>query len=336
MSYEEIMEQIKSGLTGNKPQDLRYLMEQVEKYKDHELGKEIEKECGRIMVPLLPREQLVEMAQAVEKDGLSIEVRLGEVHDAVVKKDFKKALAIVNELAEEADNNPMFQEDKVNVYFDFYETFEQMIYEQVNKPEKTVRRAEYPFAPIYLNQGSILVELGQAEEANAALAKAMKWNPVNMGIRSEYMETLKLLRRLDEYFEMCKESFKYAFRPADLARCYRNLGWYFIEKELYSAAIGVYILSIEYDKKSEGAQSEMFYIKEMDPEAKAPTHEEMKLFSETFGFPVGPSPEVLQTAMGYGKFFMEKGEREGARYCLEIVYDLTGSEEIKKLLERLS
>lgn len=37
MEYERNMEEIKSGLTGNAKADMAYLMEQMEKYKDHGL-----------------------------------------------------------------------------------------------------------------------------------------------------------------------------------------------------------------------------------------------------------------------------------------------------------
>ena len=138
--------------------------------------------------------------------------------------------------------------------------FKEAIYSQVNKTEKTVRRAEFPFTNIYLNYGSLLVELGRYEEANAALKKALRWNPVNMGVRAEYMETLKLLGHMDEYYEMAITSFKYAFKSKDLARCYRNLGWYFVEKEMYTEAIGVYVISMQYDSDGKNAQGEMYYI----------------------------------------------------------------------------
>ncbi len=48
-SFDSIMRGITSGLTGNSKVDLAYLQEQMEKYKDHEMSKEILRACGRIM-----------------------------------------------------------------------------------------------------------------------------------------------------------------------------------------------------------------------------------------------------------------------------------------------
>lgn len=36
-----------------------------------------------------------------------------------------------------------------------------------------------------------------------------------------------------------------------------------------------------------------------------------------------------------GKHFMDKRMIDAARYCFEILYDLTGDEEIKELLEKI-
>lgn len=335
MTYDEILEEIKAGLTGDAKADIQYLKEQSDKYKDHELAQEILRACGRMMANCLPEEAKEEFNKLVRKEELNVESVLDEMHYAVYKKDFQRALDVIEPLVDKADNNPMFQDDSVSVYFTFGEFFEELIYDQVNHPEKDVRKAEFPFANIYLNHGSLLVELGRFEEANITLKKALRWNPVNMGIRNEYMETLKRMGKLEEYFELAVESFNYAFRAKDVGRCFRNLGWYFVEKQMYKEAIGVCLLSTHYDHDSNSAQGEMYYIQQMDPSAKEPTVEELKEIAEKYGFPTGPAMIVLQTAFAYGKHFAENGMFEGAKYCWGILYELTGDEEIKAMIDKL-
>jgi hypothetical protein len=52
--FECIMKEITQGLTGNTKEDIKYLHEQGEKYKDHEYRKEILRACGRLMYDILP------------------------------------------------------------------------------------------------------------------------------------------------------------------------------------------------------------------------------------------------------------------------------------------
>ena len=63
MDYQEIMRDIASGLTGENEKDIQYLMEQMEKYKDHELGKEIIRACGRLISGMLPEDKADELTE---------------------------------------------------------------------------------------------------------------------------------------------------------------------------------------------------------------------------------------------------------------------------------
>ena len=56
MTYDEIMEEIKSGLTGDTKVDMKYLMTQMDKYKEHELSQEIIRACGRMIASIMPED----------------------------------------------------------------------------------------------------------------------------------------------------------------------------------------------------------------------------------------------------------------------------------------
>lgn len=55
--FEAIMKQITGGLNGDAETDMKYIMEQVEKYKEHEFGKEILRACGRLMYDIIPEDK---------------------------------------------------------------------------------------------------------------------------------------------------------------------------------------------------------------------------------------------------------------------------------------
>lgn len=84
------------------------------------------------------------------------------------------------------------------------------------------------------------------------------------------------------------------------------------------------------------AQSELYYIQSKAPNGfKEPTIDELREYGEKYNFPIGVSDDILSIAFSYGKHFSQNGEREGAIYCLEILYNLTDDEEIKELIEKL-
>ena len=334
MTYEEIMKEIQDGLSGDAETDRKYLREQMEKYKDHELNTEIIRACSRMLTKLVPDEAKEEIIKLLNKETMKFDSAMEEFHYAIYKKDYDKALSIIEALVEKADNETMFQNDSVSEYFTFREFFEEILYVHYNKPEREVRRAEIPFAEIYLNYGSILVELGRIEEARGALEKAMRWNPTNLKIRFEYMETLKRAGMLDEYGEMTKESFKYAYKADDLARCFRDIGWYFVEKQLYPEAMGCYLLSTGYDKECPTAQSELYYIQNSFG-TEEPTIEQVKEYSNQYGFPMGPDREIIELALGLAANFEDNGRYQEALYFYSICAGLIQNDDLTKKIEEL-
>lgn len=55
--FESIIKEITGGLIGESEKDIEYLKNQMEKYKDHEFGKEIIRACGRMMYALIPEDK---------------------------------------------------------------------------------------------------------------------------------------------------------------------------------------------------------------------------------------------------------------------------------------
>ena len=58
------MHEITSGLTGNPEQDMKYLKETSEKYKDHQYSQEILRAIGRLMYEMIPDDKRAEVERA--------------------------------------------------------------------------------------------------------------------------------------------------------------------------------------------------------------------------------------------------------------------------------
>lgn len=339
MDFNKIMQEITAGLTGDNAQDIAYLKEQMEKYKDHEYGKEIIRACGRLLYEKLPDELKNKVNQVAENEDLGIKATLDEVGYCVYKKDFDKALNLMEALVsriDEAHEGGMFQDDAVSTYCNFDELFEEVLYRHLNETGKEVRRCPMPFHVVYARYGSLLFEMKRYDEAKKALEKAIRWNPVYTDAMFERAECHKATGDLQGFFNLTVEAFKYAFRPNTVARCFRNLGYYFIEKELWDEAVACYVASMDYEKEALNAQSEMYYIqRKAGRQIPPPSQEAFESFGQQYGFPVHPSEDILGLSYAYGKHFAEQGNSEGARYFWTVFYELTGNEEIKQMIDSL-
>ena len=73
MEFEKIMHEITSGLSGDGKKDIKYLMEQAEKYKNHEMGKEIVRAIGRLIFKCAPEDKQAEVNRGIQNDLTSWE-----------------------------------------------------------------------------------------------------------------------------------------------------------------------------------------------------------------------------------------------------------------------
>lgn len=331
MDFDTIIKSITSGLTGNAEHDIKYLQDQCEKYKDHEYGKEIMRACGRMIFDLLPQDKKDMLNLALDNDNNAIEETLKEIRFNIQERDYKKALKISKTLVKNIEKMNMYQNDAVSEYYCFNNIFEELLFKHYNKPEKNVRYSNIPYSKIYFTYANLLFEFKKYKEAQEYLEKAIRWNPMDCNLQFEYAEIYKCTKNYDKFFELTKNCFKCVYNSADLARCYRNLGYYFIEKGLYTVAIGCYMLSIQYDE-TVIAQSQLYYIHTKAPNCKRPDMKEMQVFSERYKFPIGPYDDVLSLALTYGQKMLEDGRVDFAIFFLEIFYELTGDKNVEEIL----
>ncbi len=333
---DSIMRDITRGLSGDPKADMAYLNEQMEKYKDHEMNTEILRACGRLQYGLIPDDKKSDLERHIKNAHSGTDAALEEVRFNIYKKDFKKALNIIEALVNKVEALNAFEDDRLSEYHVFNEVFEEFLYMLREKPEKDLRRAPIPYTDIYMLYGSLLVELKRYEEARAALKKGLRWNPVSFPITSEYIETYKIIGDFEKFFDLTKKAFKIAFRSKDVARCYRNLGFWFVEQKLWSEAVACYHLSTQFEPDSKQAQSELYYIYSSTGQIiREPSWEQLKEIGEAYGFPIGADNDVLSLSFSLGRKALDEGAYDAAGYFLSITYDLTGDEKIAEMINSI-
>jgi tetratricopeptide (TPR) repeat protein len=336
MDLDEILREITSGLSGDSKQDISYLQEQMEIYKDHEFSKEITGACGRIIYDLIPEDKQKELERIINNDVEGIKATLKEIRFNVFEGDIEKAFRLSESLVSKIEEMAMFENDLASEYFTFNNVFEEMLYVYYNKPKRDLRHSTIPYGEIYYIHGNLLFEMKRIDEARIYLEKSLRWNPASCTAAFEYIETFKVRKEFDDFFRLTKEQFKYAYKPEYLARCYRNLGFYFIEKEEYSVAAGCYLMSMMYESDNKQAQSELYYIQQTAPKGyKKPTPELLDSYGEKYGFSIGACSDIIGLARVYSQKALKEGNLNVAIYFLDIFCGLTQNEDAIKLLEKL-
>ena len=331
-----ILRGITAGLTGESEHDIAYLQEQMEKYKTHEMAKEIIRACGRLVYNVMPEDAREKFEQLMSNEHLGVDATLDEIRFNMYKGDFTKARIISENLVRKIEEFDGYTDDIASEYHTFDELFEELLYEFRNKPDRDLRQADIRYSEIYLLYGTILVELKEFDGAKKALETAMRWNPMSSRILFEYAEIFKMTGDMERFFGLTKGAFKIAFHAADVARCYRNLGYYFVEKELYKEATACYLRSMVFDPESKQVQSELFYISTKTGEKISyPSQADMEWYSDVYGFPLGADQDIVGLSYAHGKHCYDQKDYDWTGYFWNITYDLTNDEEIKEKLEEI-
>lgn len=260
---------------------------------------------------------------------------LEQAYGQTRRDHYDQAAKILERAVETIETEPQYQDGTDFELHTFREPFEDVLYRELYQPKKEVRNVFEPVGEIYLQYASALFELQRYEDAILAIQKAIRWSPTYAKNFFEYLELIKQSGDLEEFFRLTIETFRIAFVPQDIARCYRNLGYYFLQAQKYGEALACIVMSTNFDPDNKQAQQLLYFIQETGGrDVPEPSYEALEAYGRQYGFPVGASQEVLSLSYTYAKQYEEMGNREGMKYFYTILYNLTGDEEIKAILDR--
>lgn len=258
--------------------------------------------------------------------------------DSCENKNSEEAACLLKKEIERVEQLNLYADGNAD-YYDFNTLMEMVMFQSRHPEIQPVADIEEPMNRLYAMYGSVLLELGELDKAEEALAIAMDWNPMSADIAFEHAEAFKQKKDLEKFKQLTAEIFPICYKRREIARAYRNLGYYFAEKQMWDEAVGCYLLSMTF-AEAEGrfqAENELKYIYDATKgEASRPSLGAMRSFGQKYNFPIGPDAKVIETAMLYGKTMLANKKYQHAAYFLDIAYKLTENKELAELLDGIN
>ena len=261
-------------------------------------------------------------------NSISFGTAIKEAELQMYKKNYTKALEIfastINSIETDTGELIMCRDDSVYEYHSFRNPLEEVLYREMAKPQRILRPTTESFDRLYLDYGFLLVELKRLDEAIIALNKAIRINPIDAEAILELAEINKLNSDWPKYLDLTTHCLSLVYTRRHMGRCYRNVGYYFIEQQKYNEAMAFYYISMIYDQQSKMAQSELMYIQQITGKpTPVPSSDDVALIFERNGIRFGANPLVLNIAARLGKSAEQQGDHEAARFFFSILKDLT-------------
>lgn len=303
-NYQAIIDEIKSKLTDNKEDNLKYLKEMAEKYKKHEYATEILKEIGRLIFQNTSEEKQSELNDLISKDIIS-HYEKGE--ELMRKGDFKKAKKEIEQFVE---TSKIFMEDRVNIPYSPRNPIEYILCCNINK-DKQVRDMGIDYSTGYLRLGSIAIEENEIDKAIEYLNQSIKLNPYNGTARFELIDALKRKGNLKLIKDEIDKTYNYIYMPYDLGRYYRDLGYYYIEKGNFQLAESLYVYSLQFDNtKKQLVINELEYIFQRTGDNKLPDINDSVKNIESENIPIFFDKDILGLVLSLNKKVQEDKQED--------------------------
>ena len=177
-----------------------------------------------------------------------------------------------------------------------------------------------------------LLLAGDYDKAQQEWINAHLENPVDMEAILGIILCCKQLGDSEGEYSYTTESYNYCCTRAELAAYYRNLGWYYLEKYKPEVSAACYLYS-KYFEESQQADAELEFLeKAIGKKVSEKDTDQIQKILDDNGIPTKANPVTLALLYKAAQEADETGDTQQALDCYRMVYDLTGDEEIERII----
>ena len=248
------------------------------------------------------------------------------IESLVGNKEYEKVKNIINESIEKAEIKDVEDEKKTHFCFNSY--LELMLYVDKYQPNKPNVAPKVNMAYLYYILGFIDVENKDYDNALKNLRESLKWNPVDLTVLFENAEIYKSIGDLERFKAEIDKIYPLITSRWFLARYYREIGFYFIEKKVYDVANAIYSMALdfsftEYEKNK--SINELMYIAQQEKrEPRKDKVEEIKTLCENYNVPTFYNKRTVGVILHEHKRLLERdGQSEQVKDLSRILFEIT-------------
>lgn len=209
-------------------------------------------------------------------------------------------------------------------YHIFLNPLEEILFYQYIGLEKELAYIPFnePLFDLYYIYGTLLLENDDFAKAEEYLLKALRINPVSSKTILSLADIYKSkTRTYNRFFLYNVDALKFAYKNEDIARAYRNFGFFYVEENQLDIAAVFYDFSLNFDFNRQ-AFRELEYLKSRGINTEIDRKDAENII-ESKKIQVGVNPFILDTLRIICADLENRKYYRGALYFYRILYDLT-------------
>ena len=330
LDFDAIMHAITSGLTGEPSRDIAYLMRQCEAHRDHPLGPEVIRTCGRLIWDLTPQESRARLARVMDGDRSSVQTVLDAALACLKAGRPRQALRIVEPEAlrlAQLTESGWCASDSQGVYLDLRSPVEEVLWRTHNQDLRELRLPPVPCSRVFHAYATCLGECGRHQEARTWLERAVRWDPACAELRLDLARSRRHLGDLAAARHVADGTHPYVATPTNLARYHRELGFIAFDEGRSTLACAHLVTSLRFERSQEA-------LERLGDNPMTPDEASRELSGA--GEPVGPNARTVSALMG---LIRASAEDDDCPTVIKLAFDLhgiTGDERYAVLARRLT
>ncbi len=266
-----------------------------------------------------------------EMDFQQVENEIYEICEYIKADDYDGAREILDELI--VTSAGIYGEDDKERYFCFDSPLHFYLYDFKLSPKKLIKRSVIDYRTLYLCSAHIYSAYEEYEKAEEELRNALYWNPVDFNVFSELASLYLKLNDDSKFLIVANAMRSYILSKEMLSEYHLRLASYYLNKKDYTTAAALFYAS-EYTGSTSASEDGINKIIEITGQTPvAPGIEELKETLIKDNLEYGLDPEILSLIYDLSFDLQNRGNKDGAKYCLEVLFDLTDDEKYMREIE---
>lgn len=248
--------------------------------------------------------------------------KIMDVRNDINNRNYEIAISKLENMLKESNVKEV--EDEKNTYYTFGNYAEEAIFNYIYKSKKQNIYPEQNISEIYYYLGFINIDLKNYDLAVEYLDKALKWNPINISTMFEKATVFRMKGNLDRNRAEIEKTFIFIYNSSYLAKFYRELGWYYVERKIYDLGNALYTYS-NYFYKTNNAENELKYIAQQENrDVRYTPIAEINQYLKDYNIPINFNRSIVNCIFDELQKVKNNNEkRSSARYYSNLMYDMT-------------
>lgn len=247
----------------------------------------------------------------------------------------EQARDLLARLAEDAEeyvdrNCPTTEEVQ---WFSFPTLFERLAYRRVEEDPRELRDVGEPLDRLYNDLALASVQVGDYDEAMAALKRAVRWNPMDCSYRLNLADLFRVSGDVQEYLALTYSVFERASDARHLIRAFVNFSGWFASTEKPRAAAAALRAARAFDLADSSLEAALDQAAGTDRDPGLVSDAEMSELLAAEGLPDGANAEIAVCLLMCAGDAGTAGARDVAANLTLRARDLVGEPAAKALLE---